>query len=366
MKSQQWALVAAVTLVFSVVLFGAIHRMKPPPASVAESFTEKPHSLEPLYPAPSFAYTDQHGATVTPLALKGTPYIANFIFTTCRTICPLLTTKMVQLQRQLPGAPLRFVSFSVDPTHDTPKALAAYARYWNSDETRWALLATDDRTLPLTAAGFHITAMNTGTPTDLDPIIHSAVFLLVDGEGMVRGVYDSEDREDFKALLRDARTLSHAAPPTPVATRDGVTLYHDLSCANCHDRPTLAPPLGGILDNRRALEASNLITVDRPYIKESIVLPDAKRVAGFPLKMPTYEGLLSDQELETLIDFVIALPKVDGAPNTVSLAEDPVCHMRVRLTDDVLHAEFDGGTYYFCSDYCRDRFIDRPGAFLKD
>ena len=166
MKPQHWAIVVATALIVSVLLVGAILKMRPPAASSAESFTEKVHTLEPLFPAPAFAYTDQRGDTVTALTLKGTPYIANFIFTTCRTICPLLTTKMVQLHRLLPGASVRFVSFSVDPSHDTPEVLATYARSWNPEETRWTLLATDERTLPLTAAGFHITAMKTGSPND--------------------------------------------------------------------------------------------------------------------------------------------------------------------------------------------------------
>jgi protein SCO1/2 len=371
MKPQHWAVVGLVAFVLSALLIAAIVRMRPPAGASAESFAEHRHTLEPLYSAPPFAYTDQHGATVTSLSIKGTPYIANFIFTTCRTICPLLTTKMVQLQRQLPGVNVRFVSFSVDPLHDTPQALADYARTWNPDEPRWTLLATDERTLPVTAAGFHVTAMKNASSSpeaELDPIIHSGVFLLVDGDGLVRGVYDSEDTDDFRTLATDARALAKAPPPTPTPPRDGATLYHQLSCANCHERPALAPPLGGILDTRRTLENSLLVTADRAYLKQSILSPEAKRVAGFPLKMPSYDGLLSASELDALVDFTISLPAPEGSADqaAVTLAIDPVCHMKVRVTDDALHAEHDGGTYYFCSEYCRERFTSTPAAFLKN
>jgi protein SCO1 len=365
MKPQNWALVVLVAFIVSLFVVGAINRLRPPPAASAESLTERRHSLEPLFAAPPFTYVDQHGATVTSSSLKGAPYIADFFFTTCRTICPLLTSKMVQLQRLLPGAGIRFVSFSVDPENDTPPVLSAYASQWNSEERRWILLSTDDRTLPVTAAGFHITAMKTGSPTDLDPIVHSGVFVLVDADGVVRGVYDSELRSDFQALVRDARTLARLPAPPPAPDRDGATLYHQLSCSNCHERPALAPPLGGILDSTRQLAEATQVVADRAYLRESILAPDAKRLAGFSLRMPAYDGLLSERELETLVDFMIAMPKPTTLPSTeVPVMEDPVCHMKVRATDDAVVATVDGGTYYFCSDYCRDQFMERPGAFI--
>jgi protein SCO1/2 len=362
MKPQHWALVALVAFIASVALIGAIIIMRPPPSAAAEAFAEQPHTLEPLWRAPAFAYTDQHGATVTPASLAGHPYVANFIFTTCRTICPLLTAKMVQVQRQLPGAELRFVSFSVDPDNDTPAALAAYAELWNPSEPRWTLLSTDAQTLPRTAAGFHITAVKNTVAGALDPIIHSGVFVLVDGEGLVRGVYDSEHREDYLALVRDARMLAGApAAPTAATARTGDALYHQLSCAACHERDELAPTLHGLTGKRRELEASNLVVADRAYIKESIISPDLKRVRGYPLRMPTYDGVVSGPELETLVDFVAALPEKTAPAAGDRIEIDPICGMDVRVTADAISAEVDGGTYFFCSPYCRKTFLAQHG-----
>src|SRR5262245_58590644 len=115
MKPQHWAL---------VILFGLLGSMWG--ARVMLMNANHAHALKSLFPAPDFAYTDQRGARVTKQALAGRPWVANFVFTTCRTVCPLLTAKMVQLQRKLPGVPVRFVSFSVDPEHDTPQALLEY------------------------------------------------------------------------------------------------------------------------------------------------------------------------------------------------------------------------------------------------
>src|SRR5262245_40962017 len=77
--------------------------------------------------APSFSYTDARERRVDSSSLRGQAYVADFIFTSCTMKCPLLTARMVQIQRALSGAGIRFVSFSVDPEHDTPDVLASYA-----------------------------------------------------------------------------------------------------------------------------------------------------------------------------------------------------------------------------------------------
>jgi protein SCO1/2 len=331
----------------------------------AEDFAHLPDEVPPMWAAPDFSFRAHDGATVTKASLSGKPYIANFIFTTCRTVCPLLTAKMVRLQRELRGADLRFVSFSVDPEHDTAAALAAYQRSWNADEPRWSLLETTKAGLDAVAAGFHVTAQK--TDGGLDAVLHSAVFLLVDGQGVVRGAFDSEDPADFKKLLTKTRALlgdTAAAPPRP--ERSGEVLFHELSCANCHERAELAPPLGGLLGQRRALEHGLLVTADEAYVKESILSPDAKRVAGFPLRMPSYAGLLTDPELDALSHYVSALPAPAAPAPDVTLEVDPVCHMKVRVTPDALQAAApDGGVVYFCSAWCRARFRENPDAYRR-
>jgi protein SCO1/2 len=365
MKLQHWAAVLGIAFLLSVGILGYAFTARPAPSAAAEALQGGAHDLKPLFPAPSFAYRDHRGALVTPASLKGTPYIANFVFTTCRTICPLLTAKMVQLQRQLDNVGVRFLSFSVDPEHDTPEALAAYATRWNASEDRWSLLATDATTLPLTAAGFHVTAAKNAMAGSIDPILHSAVFVLVDGEGLVRGIYDSEDRPDFQALLADARSLAHASPALPAtAARTGEQLYHQLSCAGCHERPALAPSLHGLAGRRVELEASNLVIADRAYVKESILAPDLKRVRGYPLRMPTYDGVISPAELDTLTDYVLAMPQQSAAADPAAHTEvDPVCDMAVRVDPEVPHAAFEGREFYFCSEQCRTDFLKTPKAF---
>jgi protein SCO1/2 len=362
------AILIAAFLSSALIVVGAI-RSRAPSASSAEAFTGAPKTLEPLFPAPAFTFPGHRGQPVSDQTLRGAPYVANFIFTTCRTVCPLLTSKMVQAQHALTGANLRFVSFSVDPAHDTPEALAAYAKQWNPDESRWDLLSTGEKTLPVVAAGFHITAQANPAPNATDAIIHSAVFVLVDAQGQVRGIYDSEERANFDALLRDARSLANApagARVLAVTGKSGEVLYHELSCVACHERPELAPPLRGLLGKQREMEASNLVTIDRAYLRESIIAPDVKRVRGYPLKMPSYDGLLAEEDLTTLVEWV-ALRPPDAAPaaDDAPVELDPVCHMKVRTGPTALHVDHDGHPYWFCSELCRDRFVKAPASFLK-
>lgn len=354
--------VAALALTFALVL-GA-RALGPPVGSGAEAFVDRggPATLEPLWPTPAFRFVDQHGKEVTRESLKGEVWVVNFIFTTCRTVCPLLSTKMVQLQRRLAGVPVRFVSVSVDPAHDTPAVLEAYAAKWAPEEQRWTLLATEPESLQAFAAAMHVTAMK-GT-TEVDPIIHSSVFLLVDAQGVVRGAFHSEDRADFEALEKGVRTLTGAKGRARALPRDGEGLYHELSCANCHERPELAPPLRGLAGARRELETGLVAVADAAYVRESVLLPQAKRVRGYPLQMPSYEGHVDEKALETLVAWVLerkADPNADAGSD--ELAVDPVCQMKVRVGAGALRLEVDGGSVFFCSEYCRDRFAEEhPGV----
>ena len=90
-------------------------------------------------------------------------------------------------------------------------------------------------------------------------------------------------------------------------------LYKDLKCAQCHDAPALAPSLAGRAGTRRELENGLLVGYDEAYIRESLLAPDAKRVRGYPLRMPTYDGQIDGAALAELTqDYVIAA-KVAGA-----------------------------------------------------
>jgi protein SCO1 len=283
---------------------------------------------------PDFSYVDQTGARLSNRELAGHAWVADFIFTSCSSACPVLSARMVLLQRQVTAPGARFVSFSVDPEHDTPAVLAAYARKWHADP-RWHLLATDARTLPSLTAAMKVRVQATGDATD--PIMHSSRLLLVDGDGRVRGVYDSGDEAAMRRLAADLRRLSDAAPRAQVALAssatgsaptgaaatvnaptvgaapvDGAHLFATLGCPGCHAAGQAARPLEGVYGSRVTLEDGRVVTADRAYLRESIVDPAAKLVAGYAPTMPSYAGLRGD-ELDALVGYVASLGRAATA-----------------------------------------------------
>lgn len=354
--------IAAAVLLTTLLVLGGLF------AHRAKTSAANEEAIPVLFQAPEWSFPDQHGRTVTSKELAGRPWVADFVFTQCRTVCPMLTARMVQLQRALTGVDVRFVSFSVDPAHDTPAALAAYATQWAPEEKRWSLLSTTEEGLTRVVAGFHV--LRERQNDAVDPIVHTSVFLLVDGDGRVRGTFDSEHREELEALEKAVRDLAGskaASAHEPALPTTGNELYHALSCANCHERSELAPPLADLKDRRCELENGLTIVADAAYVRESILQPDAKRVRGYPLRMPTYDGAIDEARLKTLVDWVLARRSEDAgaAQDDVRVERDPVCNMKVRVTADAIKADVGGHTSYFCSEICRDRFLANPAVYAR-
>lgn len=167
-----------------------------------------------LWPAPAFSFVDHTGRLVSRESLAGAPFVASFFFTTCPTACPLLTTKLVALQQRTRTERIAFVSFSLDPHHDSTDVLHNFAQQWNADETRWHLLRTERRLLDDALAGFRVTTRQTSDASNL--IIHSSAFFLVDAEGYVRGVYPSDDDSALSVLTRDVLVLARGQAPQEI------------------------------------------------------------------------------------------------------------------------------------------------------
>jgi len=213
-------------IAFASALFWPRGSSNGAPAEVyALGESQRDGELPVLWPAPEFSFASHTGGTVTPATLKGKVWIADFIFTTCKTVCPLITARMTALQRRIPDSGLHFVSFSVDPENDTVDALAEYARTWNPEERRWTLLATDPSGLDAVARGMRVAVSPTDDPEN--PIMHTNLFMLVDRYGQVRGVYNSSDKLAVQRLERDARMLlgNTATTDAPVSKRSGADLY---------------------------------------------------------------------------------------------------------------------------------------------
>lgn len=149
----------------------------------------------------SFTLSDEAGKRFDSQSLNGRVWVLDFIFTRCRAACPRMSTEMQKVQAAAPQA-VELVSITVDPEHDSPEVLREYARRYRAQSGRWHFL-TGSKDVILELQRQASVDMN---PEDLGQP-HSKCFVLIDGEGFIRGVYRSTRPEETEQLLLDIRTL---------------------------------------------------------------------------------------------------------------------------------------------------------------
>ncbi len=145
---------------------------------------------------PEFRLTEPRGEAFGTAELEGQVYVANFFFTRCVSICPLLTAAMGRLQQRYDEAGvegIRLVSISVDPEYDSPERLREYGEKHGVDPRRWTLLTGEaDEIQRLVGEGFRTPLGEPETSGGLMDIAHTGKLVLVDGRGAIRGYYDSD------------------------------------------------------------------------------------------------------------------------------------------------------------------------------
>jgi protein SCO1/2 len=177
---------------------------QPPAPAIVEQSDSSDAPPPVMYSVPSFKLVDQDAQTSTSDQLLGHPWIADFIFTTCASLCPTMSARMADLQTQLP-ADVKLVSFSVDPVHDNPAALKQYGERYHAIAGRWIFLTGDEKTQDQVIRGMKLGFV---PAQDGNPIEHDEHFVLVDAQGHIRGFYDSFVPERLQQLVRDARLLA--------------------------------------------------------------------------------------------------------------------------------------------------------------
>lgn len=174
----------------------------------------KPDPLPVLGHVPEFALTNRDGRAVRRADLDGRPWVADFIFTRCPASCPMMTARLKRLNRSLAAdLPIHLVSISVDPAYDTPAVLQKYAESFEAPE-RWLFLTGAREDIRrLCVEGFKLGLdMAPGPGVGPEPILHSTRFVLVDGQGDIRGYYEAFDEDSTAKLKRDLMTLAAGKP----------------------------------------------------------------------------------------------------------------------------------------------------------
>ncbi|PYI90189.1 MAG: hypothetical protein DMF03_05520 [Verrucomicrobia bacterium] len=160
---------------------------------------------------PSFQFTNQNGQPFGLAQLAGKIWIADFIYTTCPGPCPMISSRMSEMQKPLEKTEVHFVSFTVDPERDTPQMLREYANRLQAEPGRWDFLTGPKPAIyDLSEHGFKLAAAEhageNGEP------LHSTRMILVDRRGQIRGYYDGTEADAVTRLLADTNHLLKEQP----------------------------------------------------------------------------------------------------------------------------------------------------------
>jgi protein SCO1/2 len=155
---------------------------------------------------PAFQLTNQNGQPFGSAQLAGKIWIADFIYTTCPGPCPMISSRMSELQKPLEKTDVHLVSFSVDPEKDTPAVLRSYAERLQAETGRWDFLTGAKSAIyKLSHDGFKL-AVSDGSDAQGIPV-HSTRMVLVDRHGQIRGYYDAAEPETITRLVADTNHL---------------------------------------------------------------------------------------------------------------------------------------------------------------
>lgn len=169
--------------------------------SACSSTNESSFHMQP------FTFTDQNGQPFGSENLKNKTWIANFIFTSCETVCPPMTASMAALQKELKNQNLEveLVSFSVDPTVDTPEVLKTFMETFTTDSTNWHMLTgySQKEIEEFSRETFQTLVQK---PSSSDQVIHSTSFYLMDQNGEIIGSYGFQ-QSHFDEMMMEIKKL---------------------------------------------------------------------------------------------------------------------------------------------------------------
>ncbi|MBS9522646.1 SCO family protein [Litoribacter ruber] len=173
---------------------------------VDNAYAECPVSDEQHY-IPEFTFTSHLGEAIGREDMKDKVTIVDFFFTSCPSICPAMSNEMERVQDAFrDNDDVQIYSISIDPEYDQPEVLAEYAERHLAKPGKWHFLHGDkDQVYDLAKCGFILPTIDgMGEPDDF---VHSDKFVLIDGEGRIRGYYSGTTREQVDELILETKIL---------------------------------------------------------------------------------------------------------------------------------------------------------------
>ena len=155
----------------------------------------------------SFEFLNQNGEIISEKDYDGFIYVADFFFTTCPSICPIMTNNMVNIQNYIKDKnKVKLLSFSVTPEIDSVPVLKEYSIKKGVDDKYWNLLTGDKSKIYSLARKSFLVVKENGDSNSHD-MVHTENFVLVDREKRIRGFYDGTDDKDMQILKKDIEIL---------------------------------------------------------------------------------------------------------------------------------------------------------------
>ena len=165
--------------------------------------------LEPIGRVLPFAFTNQDGKKVTEQTLAGKVFVAEYFFTTCKSICPIMHANMkIVYERFKNENGFLIVSHTSDPATDSAARLKKYADSMNVDTKKWIFLTgTKDSLYRQARHSYKIDDPNNNPLNNEVDFLHSQYFSLVDKNGIVRNIYEGNERKDVERMIKEIDVL---------------------------------------------------------------------------------------------------------------------------------------------------------------
>ncbi len=223
-KLKEYRLFIGFFVVFSIITISAFYVVLKPkkmlpiynPSDVNPEMVDSTIQYVALdHTIADFSFTNQNGKTITQKDYEGKIYVADFFFTTCRSICPKMTNNMTWLQNQIKNNPkVMLLSHSVTPEIDSVSVLKKYALEKGVIDSKWNLVTGNKKDIYFIARKSYL-AVKTGKPSEMYDMVHTENFVLIDSKRRVRGFYDGTNLDgptepgikNVKQLLEDINFL---------------------------------------------------------------------------------------------------------------------------------------------------------------
>jgi len=201
-----------ISVIIIILIYNTLNTYKPldiyAPARVSKELVDSTLQYKRKYhKIADFSLINQNGKTITQKDYEDKIYVADFFFTTCQTICPIMTDHMVHIQNEIiDDDDVMLLSHSVTPEIDTVAQLKRYAKKKGVIDKKWNLVTGDKKQIYTLARKSYLAVKDNPDAGPFD-MVHTENFMLIDKKKQIRGFYDGTKSEDIDRLLDDIKHL---------------------------------------------------------------------------------------------------------------------------------------------------------------